>query len=92
MPTEVQCGLRDSRAIRTVEAATVAFHCRKYTLATPNYGYEKRQRELAKKKKKEEKLRARASNTHRGATDDGSEPMPAAPTGQEEQAPNAANP
>ena len=92
MPTEVQCGLRDSRAIRPVEAATVAFNCRTYTLATPNYGYEKRQRELAKKKKKEEKLRARASNTHRGATDDGSEPMPAAPTGPEEQAPNAANP
>lgn len=29
-------------------------------MATPNYGYEKRQRELAKKKKKEEKLRAKA--------------------------------
>ncbi|RLJ39953.1 hypothetical protein C8C98_3703 [Acidovorax sp. 106] len=29
------------------------------TLATPNYGYEKRQRELAKKQKKEEKLRAK---------------------------------
>jgi hypothetical protein len=29
-------------------------------LATPNYGYEKRQRELAKKQKKEEKLRAKA--------------------------------
>lgn len=28
-------------------------------MATPNYGYEKRQRELAKKKKKEEKLRAK---------------------------------
>jgi hypothetical protein len=27
---------------------------------TPNYGYEKRQKELAKKKKKEEKLRAKA--------------------------------
>jgi hypothetical protein len=26
-------------------------------LATPNYGYEKRQKELAKKKKKEEKLK-----------------------------------
>ncbi len=25
-------------------------------MATPNYGYEKRQKELAKKKKKEEKL------------------------------------
>lgn len=29
-------------------------------LATPNYGYEKRQRELAKKKKKEEKLREKS--------------------------------
>jgi hypothetical protein len=29
-------------------------------LATPNYGYEKRQKELAKKRKKEEKLRARS--------------------------------
>jgi len=34
---------------------------RAITLATPNYGYEKRQRELAKKKKKEEKLRAKTS-------------------------------
>jgi len=30
-------------------------------LATPNYGYEKRQRELAKRQKKEEKLRAKAA-------------------------------
>jgi hypothetical protein len=30
-------------------------------LATPNYGYEKRQRELAKKQKKEEKLRNKAA-------------------------------
>ena len=30
------------------------------TLATPNYGYEKRQRELAKKQKKEDKARAKA--------------------------------
>ncbi|BBL24748.1 MULTISPECIES: hypothetical protein [Comamonas] len=29
-------------------------------MATPNYGYEKRQRELAKKQKKEEKLREKA--------------------------------
>jgi len=28
-------------------------------MATPNYNYEKRQRELAKKKKKEDKLRER---------------------------------
>lgn len=29
-------------------------------MATPNYGYEKRQRELAKKQKKQDKLRAKA--------------------------------
>lgn len=29
-------------------------------MATPNYGYEKRQKELAKKKKKEEKLKQKA--------------------------------
>ena len=29
-------------------------------MATPNYNYEKRQRELAKKKKKEEKLKEKA--------------------------------
>ena len=29
-------------------------------MATPNYGYEKRQKELAKRKKKEEKLKAKA--------------------------------
>jgi len=54
-------------------------------LATPNYGYEKRQRELAKKKKKEDKLRAKAANarhpadagaSEHGGGDDGS-PQPA---------------
>jgi hypothetical protein len=29
-------------------------------LATPNYGFEKRQKELAKKRKKEDKLKAKA--------------------------------
>jgi hypothetical protein len=29
-------------------------------LATPNYGFEKRQKELAKKKKKEEKLKMKS--------------------------------
>ena len=29
-------------------------------MATPNYGYEKRQKELAKKKKKEDKLKNKA--------------------------------
>jgi len=36
-------------------------------LATPNYGYEKRQKELAKKKKKEEKLKEKA---HRKSGED----------------------
>lgn len=35
-------------------------------MATPNYGYEKRQRELAKKQKKEEKLRAKAERKPQG--------------------------
>lgn len=41
-------------------------------MATPNYGFEKRQRELAKKQKKEEKLRAKAERKHHGdgATED----------------------
>jgi hypothetical protein len=30
-------------------------HTKEHALATPNYGYEKRQRELAKKRKAEEK-------------------------------------
>ena len=38
-------------------------------MATPNYGYEKRQRELAKKQKKEEKLR---NNAERKSHGDGS--------------------
>lgn len=33
---------------------------RKQILATPNYGYEKRQRELAKKNKKADKLREKS--------------------------------
>lgn len=41
-------------------------------MATPNYGYEKRQRELAKRKKKEEKLKAKAERKVSGvAGDDG---------------------
>lgn len=39
-------------------------------MATPNYGYEKRQRELAKKKKKEEKLRAKTHPRPDGSQDD----------------------
>lgn len=36
-------------------------------MASPNYGYEKRQKELAKKKKKEDKLKAKAERKS-GAT------------------------
>ncbi len=43
-------------------------------MATPNYGYEKRQKELAKKRKKEEKLKAKAE---RKSGDPGSAGMPA---------------
>lgn len=33
-------------------------------MATPNYGYEKRQKELAKRRKKEDKLKAKAEKKH----------------------------
>jgi hypothetical protein len=36
-------------------------------LATPNYGYEKRQKELAKKRKKEDKLKAKAERRTDGS-------------------------
>lgn len=39
------------------------------TLATPNYGYEKRQKELAKKRKKEDKLKAKSDRKHMGPSD-----------------------
>jgi hypothetical protein len=35
-------------------------------LATPNYGYEKRQKELAKKKKKEDKLKEKQERKAHG--------------------------
>ncbi len=43
-------------------------------MAKPNYSFEKRQREMAKKKKKEEKLRDKADRKVGGdAVEDGSE-------------------
>ena len=47
-------------------------------MATPNYGYEKRQKELAKKKKKEDKLKAKAERKSGsdGSTGDSSEGLP----------------
>lgn len=56
---------------------------RNITLATPNYGYEKRQRELAKKKKKEDKARAKAAPVQHASVYVAPEPgyaPPASPT------------
>lgn len=39
-------------------------------MATPNYGYEKRQKELAKKRKTEEKLRLKAERKKGGPLGD----------------------
>ena len=46
-------------------------------MAKPNYSFEKRQRDLAKKKKKEEKLQERAArkNVTSGVTEPGTEPV-----------------
>lgn len=43
-------------------------------MATPNYGYEKRQRELAKKRKKEDKARLKAARKAGLPVDDEGEP------------------
>ena len=42
-------------------------------MATPNYGFEKRQKELAKKRKKEDKLKAKAERKTGAPLDDGSD-------------------
>ena len=43
-------------------------------MPTPNYGYEKRQKELAKKRKKEDKLRAKAERKTGAPGDDANAP------------------
>jgi hypothetical protein len=56
-------------------------------VATPNYGYEKRQKELAKKRKKEDKLKAKAERKVGGPGDgDASQEEPA--TSEQPPAPN----
>ena len=40
-------------------------------MATPNYGYEKRQKELAKKRKKEDKLKEKNERKTHGPGEDG---------------------
>jgi hypothetical protein len=55
-------------------------------LATPNYGYEKRQKELAKKRKKEDKLKNKAERKALGLPDDdGADPSGASETPEEPQ-------
>ena len=49
----------------------VPSNSRKHTMATPNYGFDKRQKELAKKKKKEEKLRTKAERKVGDTAEDG---------------------
>jgi len=52
-------------------------------LATPNYGYEKRQRELAKKNKKADKLREKAdrkTNPEPAPEGEAGEPQDSQPT------------
>ncbi|MES2186424.1 MAG: hypothetical protein V4505_17875 [Pseudomonadota bacterium] len=48
-------------------------------MATPNYGYEKRQKELAKKRKKEDKLKAKAERKV-GGGDESADPSDAGTT------------
>jgi hypothetical protein len=48
-----------------------ASHSKEHALATPNYGYEKRQRELAKKRKNEEKKQKKAQGHTSDAPDRG---------------------
>lgn len=43
-------------------------------MATPNYGYEKRQKELAKKKKKEDKLKEKSERKAQGAHSEFADP------------------
>ena len=47
---------------------------RKHILATPNYGYEKRQKELAKKQKKAEKLKEKNDRKVHGFSNEADAP------------------
>lgn len=56
-------------------------------MATPNYGYEKRQKELAKKRKKEDKLKAKAERKTSGdPSRDAEDEVAHTPTEQTDQA------
>lgn len=57
-------------------------------MATPNYGYEKRQKELAKKKKKEEKLKHKAERKVGEGGEDGTPEEEGGPTDSVESNPD----
>ena len=52
-------------------------------MAKPNYAFEKRQRDLAKKQKKEEKLKRKSGPSENQQTD---QETPPAPSGDEQEA------
>jgi hypothetical protein len=55
-------------------------------MAKPNYAYEKRQRELEKKHKKEDKALKRAAGAPAGSHDDQTPTAPQAPAAAEDKA------
>jgi hypothetical protein len=61
-------------------------------LATPNYGFEKRQKELAKKRKKEDKLKAKSDRKSGLLSEDGSDPDTSEDADIAAAAPEAADP
>lgn len=58
-------------------------------MATPNYGFEKRQKELAKKRKKEDKLKAKADRKAGLLPEDGSDAPESDDLQAQDQAPDA---
>ena len=54
---------------------------RRVHLATPNYGYEKRKKEIDRKAKKDAKREERLQRKREGATAGADEPAPAPPEG-----------
>jgi hypothetical protein len=62
---------------------------RKIILATPNYGYEKRQKELAKKQKKAEKLKEKNDRKVHGFVDEPDAPEASESEGAQPSAPEA---
>jgi hypothetical protein len=64
--------LRSSFDARPARASPTQEHA----LATPNYSYEKRQRELAKKRKNEEKLQKKKQGPGAEGGDQGGDPAP----------------